>query len=139
LPDAQKPAAVTAALNNLSSAEANLEANLLPIVRTKVMGSLTRDPNAPYFFLVDASGTTTDYEKTSIQLLHDAVVLPLAGNMRSITERTAAVTALKTFKDAPEMATALTDIANELQTELSNVKTATDREALRGLLALVNQ
>jgi hypothetical protein len=108
-----------------------LESSLLPRIRSRQLGSLRANPNAPFYLAPQA-----DYELKALEWLSSALVGTLpSGLSYSIGERVAAAQSLATFALNPEAAILREKAKEKVRLEIAASKSAEEREALRGLFS----
>ncbi|HRK08794.1 MAG TPA: zinc-dependent metalloprotease [Pseudobdellovibrionaceae bacterium] len=111
----------------------NTEQNLLTRVRGRVLGSLQRTPNAP-FFLGTLQGRAVDFEAQLLGHLKSALTGGLIlGQPASLFERQNAATALRSYMDLPEGQLAAQEARAKAIADARLATDAAQREALRQL------
>lgn len=112
-----------------------LESSLLPRIRSRQLGALRANSNAPFYLSPQA-----DYEKKALEWLGLALNVGLpSGASYSIAERVAAAQSLATFVLNPEAEEIKEKAKEKVRLEIASAQTAGDRQALRTLLAALEQ
>jgi hypothetical protein len=140
LTDSEKANQVVELLQPLTALKGNLEnptTGVLSRIRTRVLPALVREKSAPFYLARNVeTGEIQDVEETVLKLLEANLTNLVSGKTkRSIPERLATVSALKTFADTDAGVDVLNRVSILVKAELSQATSAREREALRALLA----
>lgn len=119
----------------LGYAEGKDALGVLARVRLRVLGSLVRVADAPFHMEVDEAGNRLDLEAKALEVLERNLTTQVAGKKRLVAERTAVITALKTFADTKEGEEAIERVKAALEKEKAAATDAREREEVRGLIA----
>jgi hypothetical protein len=112
-----------------------LETSIFPRLHKAIAGSLVRVEKAPFFF-GEVDGQSVDFERYALDTLETSLTKAGAGKLET---RLAAAKSLLTFKELPEAKEIIARSQSKLRTELSSVKNAEDREAVRGIIKALQE
>jgi hypothetical protein len=138
LADNQKSAAMNKVLAPMLGVQEAVETTLLSRVRQLVFANLKLSDKVPFYFNANIS-PLVDAEQLVLTMLEDAVSQPLKNGPRPAAERLAAASAIVTFKATAGGAAAIARATSKLTSEAQQVRTASERDALRKILQVLGK